>query len=327
MIILADAEKCKKHWKNVRDRFVKVMHLRNKHFLQNGTEIDAPNYVYYEKLQFMEDFSIKKFPTPVETTPRTQQSTSSSRNFSPDLLIFEQIQDSKGNIEVFDLTLEFIEAVKEYECLYDENAELRKFRSDVAWKAIENKFGGKFSVGKLRSYWIQLFRKYKYYLSNYDALNGNINNEHIFEKLDFMPMTTYSKQEIMIISEDQSLLEDDEVDYEEVQETETETETEFVIENIEEVEEPSKKKLKTSIKDNCSTPITTSSNSFINESSNFNLPIPSTHQQAVKSEDEYDLFGKKVAIQLRDLSLKNKNLARKGEIKVLQILMELEDNI
>lgn len=34
----ADAEKCKKHWKNVRDRFVKIKHARDKHFLNNGKD-------------------------------------------------------------------------------------------------------------------------------------------------------------------------------------------------------------------------------------------------------------------------------------------------
>jgi hypothetical protein len=43
--------------------------------------------------------------------------------------------------------------------------------------------------------------------------------------------------------------------------------------------------------------------------------------------DEFDFFGKKVALQLRELAQRNRNVARKGEIKVLQLLMELEESL
>ena len=35
-ILNEDPEKCKKHWKNIRDRFVKIKHARDKHFMNNG---------------------------------------------------------------------------------------------------------------------------------------------------------------------------------------------------------------------------------------------------------------------------------------------------
>lgn len=65
--------------------------------------------------------------------------------------------------------------------------------------------------------------------------------------------------------------------------------------------------------------------------------IPAVPQQPVQKsfltpmqlpvEDEFDYFGKKVALQLRDLAQKSRSAARKGEIKVLQLLMELEESL
>jgi hypothetical protein len=41
--------------------------------------------------------------------------------------------------------------------------------------------------------------------------------------------------------------------------------------------------------------------------------------------DEYDYFGKKVAMQLRNLASLNQKLSRKAEIEVLQLLMKFEE--
>ena len=41
--------------------------------------------------------------------------------------------------------------------------------------------------------------------------------------------------------------------------------------------------------------------------------------------DEFDYFGKKVAMQLRNLASLNQKLSRKAEIEVLQLLMKYED--
>ena len=42
------------------------------------------------------------------------------------------------------------------------------------------------------------------------------------------------------------------------------------------------------------------------------------------TEDEFDLLGKKIAHQIRDISKKSKRKAREVEIKFLQLLMEVE---
>ena len=42
------------------------------------------------------------------------------------------------------------------------------------------------------------------------------------------------------------------------------------------------------------------------------------------TEDEFDLLGKKIAHQIRDISKKNKRKAREIEIKFLQLMMEAE---
>jgi hypothetical protein len=67
------------------------------------------------------------------------------------------------------------------------------------------------------------------------------------------------------------------------------------------------------------------------ESNDRQMPTASTPvQQSLSSDDqldEFDYFGKKVAIQLRRMSWKNQNVARKAEIEVLQLLMEYEEHL
>lgn len=46
--------------------------------------------------------------------------------------------------------------------------------------------------------------------------------------------------------------------------------------------------------------------------------------QEKHTEDEFDLLGKKIAHQIRDISKKNKRKAREIEIKFLQLMMEAE---
>lgn len=304
------------------------MHLRNRHFYGGGTEIDAPSYVYYDKLAFMADFSIKKYPITSSSSQRTSSTVredSQAQNFSPELLIHEQ-KDTKGFTELHDLTEEFIEAVKNYPCLYDDNAELRKYRSNVAWKALENKFAGKFTVGKMRSYWIQLIKKYKYFMNNYNSLVGNVENEHIFEKLYYVPVKVYEKSDACDIEnvtitdetyEDETVAAEIEPDYSEVDPPEEFTEPE---------EEPPAKKSK-----NQTQKVVVIEESLPSTQNIESTPVPSYHNiqipQTPQGEDEYDLFGKKVALQLREIALKNRTVARKGEIKVLQLLMELEESI
>lgn len=297
------------------------MHLRNKHFYSGGTEIDAPSYVYYDKLSFMTDFSIKKYPiTPtssdqLSTMTLTVHEPAPVDVVAPELLTYEQ-KDAKSNvIVVHDHTEEFIEAVKEFPCLYDEHAELRKYRSNVAWKSLETKFDGRFTCGKLRSVWMQLMKKYKYYMNSYQQLTGSIENEHIFEKLYYVPVEEkmYDKSNVLEIEN-----EPDETTFDAT--TVAEVEQDF---DIETEDEPTAKKVK--VEEVKLPEVQQVSAPIIVPPAIPNIvqvpPIPHT------AEDEYDLFGKKVALQLREIATKNRSVARRGEIKVLQLLMELEDSI
>lgn len=257
-------------------------------------------------------------------TLAVQEPQSAVDVIAPELLTYE-LKNSKGELEVHDLTEEFIEAVKDYPCLYDEHAELRKYRSNVAWKALETKFAGRFTVGKLRSVWIQLMKKYKYYMNSYQQFAGSIENEHIFEKLYYVPVEekVYEKPSLP------GLESEADVSYETSPIHEVEPDT-GVIEIREISASPEPKKVKLQPK----TPeiIRTSSvpSQVIVETSPVIPAAPASNTQILQTaqgEDEYDLFGKKVALQLREIATKNRSVARRGEIKVLQLLMELEDSI
>lgn len=69
------------------------------------------------------------------------------------------------------------------------------------------------------------------------------------------------------------------------------------------------------------------SDNVINKSKSKNslMPIKSDQHTLLKpTEDEFDLLGKKIAHQIRDISKKNKRKAREIEIKFLQLMMEAE---
>ena len=51
----ADYSTCRKHWKNVRDRFVKVKHARDKHFKVRNIIKKLVNFTnYYYFIMFLE---------------------------------------------------------------------------------------------------------------------------------------------------------------------------------------------------------------------------------------------------------------------------------
>ncbi|CRL05564.1 CLUMA_CG018124, isoform A [Clunio marinus] len=357
-----DSEKCKKHWKNVRDRFVKIMHQRNRHFALGGSELDAPHYIYFDKLAFMTEFSIKK------EIQVSNDSYEMILNISPDRLIYEKVVNERTM--QMDYTDQFLENVRKYPILYDENAEMRKYRSKEVWKTLTDHFG-KFSVGKLRNYWITLVRKYKLYL---EGAYENIENEDIFEKMSFVKTgaDTKNKQssvssEFIFHSNDDSRLEthnsksyfeelDEEFLCEEIENNEMnsfkgsddENDTEYfttisevvdVIEETEEFEEeaaPKPKRIKTSTSDcDFKTIVVTESkeqNSFSHltdfneklDTSSSQKEIPSTISNP---ENEFLLFGRKVGLKLQSLANRNVIAAQKAEIQILQIFMNLEESL
>jgi Alcohol dehydrogenase transcription factor Myb/SANT-like len=377
--ILADSEKCKKHWKNVRDRYVKVMHQRDKHFFNGGNELNAPQvqkeismiltkfsntftifqYIYFDKLNFMREFSIQKDPYVEPSNNVTIPTT-----LSPDHLIYEEFKDSSGETNYFDYTDQFLERIKEFPVLFDQHAEMRKYRSKEAWKQLADELGGKFTVGKLRHYWMTLIKKYKMYLETTHSHCEPIENEALYESLSFTNVGIQVKREPNLNNDIRFILQSEDLDSsrelfddlndeehllcEEVEDvldasageevtsqTLHDDETVQAIESIEEVLEPEPKRLKVDTPTlnhseiRLSFPMTQvlPENSFptppLAQLQNSH-PVPSPSSTA---NDEFDYFGKKVALQLRNIAHKSRNVALKGEIKVLQLLMELEESL
>ncbi|KAG5679914.1 hypothetical protein PVAND_009450 [Polypedilum vanderplanki] len=323
-----DAEKCKKHWKNIRDRFVKVMHARDRHFMNNGSEIDAPAYIYYDMMSFMREFSIKK--------DIHYRNTIHYDELTPEPLVFNDCN------KLVDVTKDFLIAVRNYPVLYDKNAEMRKYRGKEEWKKISDALYSRFTIGKLRNYWTVLMKKYKLYEENRHGLFETIRNEHIFNLMSFVHLNSIKHEQDpieYITEEDYQIMENDNKDnYEESLIDEEEDEnfitsinsgrnfegTEIVIdqdneqhdENLleEHIEQPSPKKRKINIPELSATPSSSS--------------ITSRSQQVLDdAPDEYDYFGKKVAIQLKRMSLLNPRIARKAEIEVLQLLLKYEEEL
>lgn len=328
------AEKCKKHWKNIRDRFVKVMHARDRHFANNGSELEAPSYIYFDMLLFMREFSVKR-DLPCNNSININE-------IIPEPLVFAECD------KLIDLTNEFLAAIKKYPILYDKNAEMRKYRGKEEWKKISDELFSRFTVGKLRSYWIVLMKKFKLYEDHRHNIFQPIRNENIFQKMTFVlssvkverdPVEYILEEQYQIVETDSSnnkdnyedsLEEDDNDDDDDGEEDEFNESGNFgsaevVIENGENetqdgdplIEEPPVKKMRSG---GLSVTVTTPQKEQKSEQQ------PQQNHTDTHLDDEFDFFAKKVAIQLRTLSWKNRNVARKAEIEVLQLLMEYEEH-
>lgn len=348
------------------------MHQRDRHFYLGGTELDAPQYVYFEKLLFMRPFSIKKDPpSSMETS---MNDVVVEPDISPDQLLYFEGKDPATSGSFIDYTGKFLLLIKNYPALYDEHSAMKKYRSKHAWKEVAEKLGGKFTVGKLRFYWMTLMKKYKLYLENSQPHDRALENETIFDLLSFANEGLQVKRQMNNQSEQYNVITDNEMENsredhfvedideehlmcEEVDEDE-QTLEESEIESVHEVQEqlsdeiaqavesiedfrdePSPKKIKLEA---CH-PQQIVVFHQVEPQSELRQVIPQTvraptpvqqtpslntvAQPAPAAEDEFDYFGKKVALQLRDLANRNRHVARKGEIKVLQLLMELEESL
>lgn len=301
----------------------------------------------------MREFSIQKDPHVEPTTNITTSTT-----LSPDHLIYEEIKDSSGETAFFDYTDQFLEHIKEFPILYDQNAEMRKYRSKEAWKQLSDLLGGKFTVGKLRHYWVTLIKKYKMYLENTHSHCEPIENETLFESLSFTNVGIQIKREPNLNNDIRFIIQSDFDDaaFEDLNEEEhllceevddgldtsaedeaalQDDETAQAVESIEEVREPEPKKLKLASPTLEVMPIFPPLQVMPEQSfSPVSPPAQLQNSHALPSsaivngqQDEFDYFGKKVALQLRNLAYKSRSVARKGEIKVLQLLMELEESL
>lgn len=323
--------------------------------------------IYYEKLNFMREFSIQKEP---QVENLSNNFAAAPTNLSPDHLIYEEYKDSSGETAFFDYTDQFLERIKAFPVLYDQHAEMRKYRSKEAWKQLADLLGGKFTVGKLRNYWILLIKKYKMYLENTHSHCQPIDDEALYESLAFTNIGIQVKQEANLNNDVRFIIQSDDMEssrefYEDLNEEEhllceevsegsgeeeiaselatiQDDETLQAVENLGEIGEPEVKKIKldtkvSSINQTLTLPDFRPSfpqTQILPDKSFSPLPVHPLNSQSVPSstttstaEDEFDYFGKKVALQLRNLAQKSRSVARKGEIKVLELLMELEESL
>jgi hypothetical protein len=304
---------------------VKVLHARKRHLQANKSELELPTYIYYNNLLFMKEFSIQKDVC-------VERNTINIEEIIPDSLIIQ-----KDNKQV-DITNEFLQQIKKYPLFYDEHASYRKYQGKSEWKAISEAFHSQISIGKLRHYWTVLIKKFYIYEENRDQFNVTIPNEHIFHLMSFVNPKDHSGKDEDVeilesnyedLNESFDLIEDEEEEHSTNNQEEVEDEAEVVFEQDEYYQEsddnnfePSPKRQKTV---SISSSTTTHVNSKVVDNNSTNLK-----QQQLSDPpdlDEYDYFGKKVALRLRQMAMKNRNLSRKAEIQVLQVLLDLEDTL
>ena len=170
--------------------------MRDRHFFKGGSELTAPNYIYFDKMSFIREFSIRK-----ENSIESPLNDVTVADISPEPLIYEENKDQDQETHVvFDYTEQFLELVKHFPVLYDENSEMRKYRSKDVWKKIAENLSGKFTCGQLRQYWTTLMRKYKLYLEHSHHHSVVIDNEFMFKNLSFVDAGINFKDEKLKIS-------------------------------------------------------------------------------------------------------------------------------
>lgn len=308
--------------------------MRDKHFQRGGTEIDAPaKYIYFEHLEFMREFSLKKDilidNTEIVATP----------SISPGQLLYEE-SNSESNVTFCDYTTHFIEIVRDYPELYDEHSELRRYRSKDTWKRISKAMDEKFTVGQLRQYWIQLMKRYRVYLENYHKFHGIIENEEIFEQLSFATVGIQLKGDQSSDFTAEDITKQEQCFHEEhlvTEEQEGEESSDFEVELDdgglweEDGDLESKKRKRQSESE-----LEPESKRQIALVDMFAEPAPekpegTSNSKATEQQDEFYHYGKKVAIELsslfRELAHKDRDLAIKGEMEVLQLILKLREGL
>lgn len=321
-----------------------------------GSELDAPSsYAYSEYLEFMKPFSIKtkRLSNVSEQPPETP-------TVSPQHLYFKESSDNTNDEVLVKYTAQFLDLVRQHPELYDEFSEMKKYTGNDSWKNIADQLG-KFKVGKLRQYWKDLMRKYKFYMKNIDEFRGQIDNEEIFDQLmtfagagykpnfEFKTEDNDSTSEITMLQHNepveehlvgeeiddsqleetqQSIDEEEEIPYEMVYEKEEATDDRDQT-SEETAAEPQEKRMKFATEETFKSPLIISKIQYSAPPTTSTIivqPPPESPSLQVK-EDDFDFFGRKVATQLREIAQKNVKAARRGEVKVLQMLLEIEDSL
>lgn len=264
-----------------------------------------------------------------------------------------------------DMTESFINEVKKYPVLYNKDAELRKFRSPEVWRkvlvALDEMYTPDFkaSLAQLRSFWVGLMKKYKLYIKHEESIEyqpDQIENERFFNMLEFVEGEDYQRKNMkfetlendwndeeeteIIYLEDQVPHYEDECSNEDIDETEEFVNYEIEDQNLQ--QEISEDEVETipeiltqedsreEIVDN-KPPVL----KRIKLSEDFKIVFPPatspnpkpTQALPIQAEDEFDHFGKKIAVQLREIGHKNRLIARKAEISVMQLLMKIEESL
>lgn len=284
------------------------------------------------------------------------------QDLSPELLLthpksieLDNYEDAENPLCI-DMTETFINEVKKYPILYDKDAELRKFRSPEVWRkilvALEDMYTPdcKATLAQLRCFWVGLMKKYKLYIKHEASVEyqpEQIENERFFSMLEFVEGEDYQRKNMKFVRLDNEWNDEEETEiiYLEEQETQYEDECsnedheeneEFVNYEIEELHQSEEHNLQshedTSDEIEVIKPPTLKR---IKLSEDFKIVFPPVVSPATKSpqvlphqtEDEFDHFGKKIAAQLREIGHKNRLIARKAEISVMELLMKIEENL
>lgn len=235
-----------------------------------GRELEAPNYIYFSNLQFLNEAPLNKMDCCDDETSYTILLD----DFEPTLLISKNI----------DYTIKFIQLVQNNSIPCDEKL-FKNLKYIQEFKAIKKELNASFSASSLREYWISLIKKYKRWNENRHHL-APIMNEDVFKEMS---------HNCDVIENDTEVIEE-----EHIEEIDIET-IESYEDDIEPQEEPSPKRARLTIQQ-----------------------LVEDNNKDNKTEDEYDFFAKKVALQLRQIAQKNLLVARKAEIEVLKLLMEHE---
>ena len=285
------------------------------------------------------------------------------QDLSPELLLthpknnkIDKYNDAE-NPFCIDMTESLINEVKKYPILYDKDAELRKFRSPEVWRkillALEDIFmpDCKATLATLRSYWVGLMKKYKLYIkleASGEYQPDQIENERFFNLLSFVEGEDYQRKNMKIERTDSDWNDEEGTEIVYLEEHENHYDDEFSNEDQEENEEfenyeiealnqsedqvISEDEVETipGIEDTTDDIFITNPPSLkrIKLSDDMKIVFPPVKSlSSIQTEDEFDHFGKKIAAQLREISQKNRLVARKAEISVMQLLMDIEESL
>lgn len=181
-------------------------------------------------------------------------------------------------------------------------------------------------------------KKYRFYLDNYHKFHGIIENEEIFEQLSFANVGISSRNEhsseltdMEVTKEDQSFQEEHLVAEEVESEDASDYEVEMDAGGLWTWDLESKKRKRESESEYESEP----KKQFVIVDTLAEAAAEKTESarssRAPEEQDEFYYYGKKIAIELstlfRELARRDRNLASKCEMEVLQLVMKFREGL